>query len=177
MPDRARVFGLAGWSGSGKTTLMTRLLPALLQRGVTVSTIKHAHHEFDIDQPGKDSYRHREAGAVEVMVASSRRWALMHELRGGAEPGLAELLQHMSPVDLVVVEGFKRAALPKLEVYRPVVGKPLLAPEDKDIVAVASDLPLAGLAVPRLALDDPDAIADFIIAYCHIDVTERGAAQ
>ena len=130
-----RVFGLAGWSGSGKTTLMTRLLPALLQRGVSVSTIKHAHHAFDVDQPGKDSYRHREAGATEVMVSSERRWALMHELRGAAEPPLEQLLRHMSPVDLVIVEGFKRAAVPKLEVYRAAVGKPLLAPEDSDIVA------------------------------------------
>src|SRR5579875_145956 len=147
-----RVFGLAGWSGSGKTTLMTRLLPALLRRGVTVSTLKHAHHAFDVDQPGKDSYRHREAGATEVMVASERRWALMHELRGAAEPPLEELLQHMSPVDLVIVEGFKRAALPKLEVHRPALGKPLLAPEDSNIVAIASDLPIAGLAtLPRFA--------------------------
>lgn len=177
MPVPARVFGLAGWSGSGKTTLLTHLLPALLQRGLAVSTIKHAHHEFDVDQPGKDSYRHREAGAVEVMVASSRRWALMHELRGAAEPALEELLQHMSPVDLVIVEGFKRATLPKLEVYRPALGKPLLALDDKDIVAVASDMPLAGLALPCLALDDAAAIAAFIIAHCRIDVTERGAAQ
>lgn len=177
MSVAARVFGLAGWSGSGKTTLMTRLLPALRHRGVTVSTIKHAHHEFDVDQPGKDSYRHREAGAVEVMVSSSRRWALMHELRGADEPALEELLRHMSPVDLVIVEGFKRAPLPKLEVHRPAIGKPLLAPEDKDIVAIASDLPLAGLALPCLSLDDPDAIADFIIAHCGLAVSERGAAQ
>jgi molybdopterin-guanine dinucleotide biosynthesis protein B len=172
-----RVFGLAGWSGSGKTTLMTRLLPALLRRGITVSTLKHAHHDFDVDQPGKDSHRHREAGAIEVMVSSDQRWALMHELRGAAEPSLAELLQHMSPVDLVIVEGFKRVPLPKLEIHRPAVGKPLLAPGDKDIVAVASDMPLAGLAVPCLSLDDPEAIADFIIAHCRIEVPERGAAQ
>ncbi len=173
-----KVFGLAGWSGSGKTTLVTRLLPALLQRGVSVSTVKHAHHAFDVDQPGKDSYRHREAGATEVMISSENRWALMHELRGDAEPPLAELLSHMSPVDLVIVEGFKRASVPKLEVYRAVVGKKLLAPEDSDIVAVASDLPVAGLgALPRFALDDIGAIADFIIAHLHIEVQDRGAAQ
>jgi len=173
-----KVFGLAGWSGSGKTTLMTRLLPALLARGVSVSTVKHAHHAFDVDQPGKDSYRHREAGATEVMISSERRWALMHELRGDAEPPLAELLCHMSPVDLVIVEGFKRAAIPKIEVYRAVVGKKLLATEDSDIVAVASDLPVAGLgALPRFALDDVGEIADFIIAHLHIAVQDRGAAQ
>ena len=173
-----QVFGLAGWSGSGKTTLMTRLLPALLQRGVTVSTIKHAHHAFDVDQPGKDSYRHREAGATEVMISSERRWALMHELRGAAEPPLDELLRHMSPVDLVIVEGFKRAAIPKLEVYREAVGKPLLALEDSDIVGLASDLPVAGIGqLPRFALDDAGAIADFILAHLQIAVGRRGAAQ
>jgi molybdopterin-guanine dinucleotide biosynthesis adapter protein len=173
-----RVFGLAGWSGSGKTTLMTRLLPALLARGIRVSTIKHAHHAFDVDQPGKDSYRHREAGATEVMISSEKRWALMHELRGAAEPPLAELLQHMSPVDLVIVEGFKRTAVPKLEVYRAAIGKPLLAPEDSDIVAIASDLPVAGLGpLPRFALDDSGAIAAFIIDHLGIVVGDRGAAQ
>jgi len=173
-----RVFGLAGWSGSGKTTLMTRLVPALIQRGISVSTIKHAHHAFDVDQPGKDSYRHREAGAAEVMISSANRWALMHELRGAAEPSLEQLLHHMSPVDLVIVEGFKRAAVPKIEVYRASVGKPLLAREDSDIVAIASDLPIAGLGeLPRFALDDVGAIADFIIAHLRLAVPDRGAAQ
>jgi molybdopterin-guanine dinucleotide biosynthesis protein B len=173
-----QVFGLAGWSGSGKTTLMTRLLPALLQRGVTVSTIKHAHHAFDVDQPGKDSYRHREAGATEVMISSENRWALMHELRGAAEPSLDELLRHMSPVDLVIVEGFKRAAVPKLEIYRASVGKPLLAPGDSTIVAIASDLPVEGIGtLRRFALDDVGAIADFTIDHLHIAVPQRGAAQ
>lgn len=178
-----RVFGLAGWSGSGKTTLMTQLLPALLHRGVSVSTIKHAHHAFDVDQPGKDSYRHREAGATEVMISSEKRWALMHELRGDAEPPLAELLRHMAPVDLVMVEGFKRTAMPKLEVHRPSVGKPLLAPEDTHIVAIATDVPLIGLGgigigtLPRFALDDAGAIADFIIHHLGIAVQGRGAAQ
>lgn len=173
-----RVFGLAGWSGSGKTTLLTRLLPAFRERGVSVSTIKHAHHAFDVDQPGKDSYRHREAGATEVMVSSERRWALMHELRGAAEPSLEQLLRHMSPVDLVIVEGFKRAAVPKLEIYRPSIGKPLLASEDSEIVAIASDLPVAGLGqLPRFALDDIGTIADFIIAHLGLKGQDRGAAQ
>jgi len=173
-----RVFGLAGWSGSGKTTLMTQLLPALIQRGVSVSTIKHAHHAFDVDQPGKDSYRHREAGATEVMISSERRWALMHELRGAAEPALEQLLRHMSPVDLVLVEGFKRVAMPKLEIYRAALGKPLLAKEDSEIIAIASDLPVAGIGqLPRFALDDVGTIADFIIHHLRLAGQDRGAAQ
>jgi molybdopterin-guanine dinucleotide biosynthesis adapter protein len=177
MAMETRVFGLAGWSGSGKTTVVTQLLPTLRQRGVSVSTVKHAHHDFDVDQPGKDSYRHRAAGAVEVMIASDRRWALMHELRGAAEPSLDELLRHLAPVDLVIAEGFKRAAIPKLEIHRPVLGKPLLAVEDKNIVAIASDMRIAGLGIPCFALDQLDAIADFIIDYCRIPVAGRGAAQ
>ena len=179
MTGRAmRIFGLAGWSGSGKTTLVVSLIPALAARGIAVSTVKHAHHEFDVDQPGKDSYRHREAGATEVMVASERRWALMHELHGAAEPPLEDLLRHMSSVDLVIVEGFKRSALPKLEIHRPSLGKPLLAPDDSNIVAIASDMPVAGIgALPRFALDDAGAIADFIIAHVGIEGAERGAAQ
>jgi molybdopterin-guanine dinucleotide biosynthesis protein B len=171
-----RVFGLAGWSGSGKTTLVTRLLPALVRRGLSVSTVKHAHHEFDIDQPGKDSFRHREAGAAEVLISSTRRWALMHEHRGAREPALAELLVHMSKVDLVIVEGFKREPMPKLEVHRPALGKPLLCREDPDIVAVASDAPVANLAVPLLALGDIEAIAAFILAHCRLEAA-HGAAQ
>ncbi len=123
-----RVFGLAAWSGSGKTTLVVRLVPELVRRGLTVSTMKHAHHGFDVDQPGKDSYRHREAGATEVLVASSARWALMHEQRGEAEPSAAELMRHMTPVDLLIVEGFKREGHDKLEIHRPALGKPLLYP-------------------------------------------------
>ena len=174
--DGRRVFGLAGWSGSGKTTLLTQLLPALIQRGLTVSTLKHAHHDFDIDQPGKDSHRHREAGATEVLVASDQRWALMHELRGAPEPSLEELLTHLGPVDLVIVEGFKRAALPKLEIHRPSVGKPLMATDDKTIVAVASDVMLPGLAIPCLALERVDTIAAFIIDHCGLKGSRRGAA-
>src|SRR3954447_26811086 len=124
------IFGLAGWSGSGKTTLLTGILPELAARGFSVSTIKHAHHEFDIDRPGKDSWRHREAGAREVMVASSRRWAVMRELRGAPERIFDELVARMPPVDLLLVEGWKRHPHPKLEVHRPALGKPLLYPDD-----------------------------------------------
>lgn len=161
-----RKFGLAGWSGAGKTTLMVKLLPELTARGVTVSTVKHAHHSFDIDQPGKDSFRHRAAGATEVLIGSARRWALIHELREAAEPSLEDLLARMSPVDLVLVEGFKREAHDKLEVHRVANGKPLLAPDDPRIVAVASDQPLDGVKLPRLDLDDVVAIADFILGQC-----------
>lgn len=164
-----RVFGLAGWSGSGKTTLLTRLLPELIGEGITVSTVKHAHHTFDIDQPGKDSWRHREAGASEVMIASERRWALIHEHRGAPEPPLDALIRQMTPVDLLLVEGFKRGSHAKLEVYRPSLGKPLLCREDEHIVALASDAPVAGIAVPCFALDDVAGIARFIIGHCRLE--------
>lgn len=157
-----RVFGLAGWSGSGKTTLLTKLIPELIGRGLTVSTIKHAHHEFDIDKPGKDSWLHRQAGASEVMVASSRRFALMHELREAPEPSLDDLVARMAPVDLLLVEGFKAHPHPKLEVHRPSVGKPFLYPADRHIVAVASDESLR-LPLPVLPLADAARIADFIL--------------
>src|SRR5712692_2991990 len=159
-----RIFGLAGWSGSGKTTLLMAIIPELVARGLAVSTIKHAHHEFDIDRPGKDSWRHRQAGASEVMVASARRWAIMHELRGAPEPALEELVAHMSPVDLLLVEGFKRHPHPKIEVHRPSLGKPLLYPDDPHVVAIASDEPLAA-PLPLLPLDDPSAVAGFILAH------------
>ncbi|HTQ35058.1 MAG TPA: molybdopterin-guanine dinucleotide biosynthesis protein B [Stellaceae bacterium] len=157
-----QVFGLAGWSGSGKTTLLARLIPELVGRGLTVSTIKHAHHEFDIDQPGKDSWLHRQAGAAEVMVASSRRFALMHELREAPEPSLDELVARMAPVDLLLIEGFKAHPHPKLEVHRPSVGKPFLYPDDAHIVGIASDIDLAA-PLPVLPLDAIAAIADFIL--------------
>jgi molybdopterin-guanine dinucleotide biosynthesis protein B len=156
-----RIMGFAGWSGSGKTTMLARLIPALVADGCSVSTIKHAHHEFDVDQPGKDSHVHRMAGATEVLVGSARRWALMHELRGAPEPSLAELLAHLSHVDLVLVEGFKREGHPKIEIHRPSVGKPLLQPDDPHIVAVASDVNL-DLTVPVLPLNDVAAIARFV---------------
>ena len=157
-----RILGLAGWSGSGKTTLLTALIPEFVGRGLTVSTIKHAHHDFDIDRPGKDSWRHRQAGACEVMVASSGRWALMHELRGASEPSLEELIDRMSPVDLLLVEGFKRHPHPKIEVYRRALGKPFLHPEDGHIIAIAADERLA-VPLPQLPLSDPTAIANFIL--------------
>jgi molybdopterin-guanine dinucleotide biosynthesis protein B len=159
-----RVFGLAGWSGAGKTTLLTRLIPALVARGLRVSTIKHAHHAFDIDQPGKDSHTHRLAGASEVLVSSSRRWALMHELRQDAEPTLAELLRHLSKADLVLIEGFKRDPHPKLEVHRPTLGKTLLQPGDPAIVAIASDAPLSA-PVPVIDLADTDGLVAVILAH------------
>ncbi len=159
-----RVIGLAGWSGSGKTTLITKVIPVLVGRGLKVATVKHAHHEFDLDRPGKDSWLHREAGASEVVVASSRRWALIHELRGEPEPQLAEILNKLSPADLVIVEGFKRHAHPKLEVYRPSVGKPLLHPDDDCIVAIATDEPLRQAPLPVLMLDDIESIANVLQA-------------
>lgn len=161
-----KVLGLAGWSGSGKTTLMMRLLPELIGRGVTVSTMKHAHHRFDIDQPGKDSYVHRSAGAQEVMVASAQRWALMHEHRSEPEPSATELMRRMTPVDLLIIEGFKREPHDKIEVYRAANGKPLLHPEDPRIVAVASDVALPAVALPVLDLSDIRSIADFVVVHC-----------
>jgi molybdopterin-guanine dinucleotide biosynthesis adapter protein len=160
-----RVFGFAGWSGSGKTTLIEALVPQLIARGITVSLVKHAHHAFDVDQPGKDSYRHREAGCLEVLVSSGVRWALMHELRGAAELTLAEALGRLSPCDLALVEGYKRAPIPKLEICRDSLGKPLLHPADPHIVAVATDAPAAlSTRLPVFALDDAAAIATFIAA-------------
>ncbi|MCI0597964.1 MAG: molybdopterin-guanine dinucleotide biosynthesis protein B [Beijerinckiaceae bacterium] len=163
-----RVIGLAGWSGAGKTTLIVKLIPYLRQQGLSVSTLKHAHHAFDVDQPGKDSYLHREAGASEVLVASSRRFALMHELRGAEEPSLAELLWRMSPVDLVLIEGFKRDAHAKIEVHRAANGKPWLYPGDTTITAVATDASedLPG-HLPLARLDDVETIAGFILAHAH----------
>jgi len=158
-----RVIGLAGWSGAGKTTLVARLIPCLEARGVAVSTIKHAHHAFDVDTPGKDSWTHRQAGARQVLVASERRWALMTELRGAAEPPLATLLARLSPVDLVLVEGFKRAPLPKLEVHRAANGKPWLHPEDPAIRAIASDVPPPGAGLPWAPLDDVEAVATMVL--------------
>lgn len=157
-----RLIGLAGWSGSGKTTLLVKLLPALIARGRSVSTLKHAHHAFDVDQPGKDSYSHRLAGAREVLISSAHRWALMHELRTEAEPALADLVPHLSPVDLIIVEGFKTHTHAKLEVHRSVVGKPLLFPNDPNIVAIASDRRPANVRLPFADLDDIEAIADLV---------------
>ena len=157
-----KVFGIAGYSGSGKTTLLEKLIPQFTARGLRVSVIKHAHHGFDIDRPGKDSYRHREAGASEVLLSCNDRWALMRERRGGSDVTLDELLARLAPCDLVLVEGFKQEPIPKLEVYRPENGKPPLFPKRSDIVAVASNVALAA-SLPRLALDDVAAIADFVM--------------
>lgn len=159
-----RIIGLAGWSGSGKTTLITKLIPRLIERGIRVSTLKHAHHGFDLDQPGKDSFFHRAAGATEVIISSARRWAILHELRDEPEWDLRNLVAKMSPVDLVLVEGFKRDAFPKLEIHRAANGKPLIHPEDSHIVAIASDVVLPQAKVPVIDLDDIDAIADLLLA-------------
>lgn len=157
-----RVFGLAGYSGSGKTTLLEQLIPYLTQRGLRLSLIKHAHHDFDIDQPGKDSWRHRKAGASQVLVSSDQRWALIHELRGAPEPGLAQHLATLAPCDLVLVEGFKREPIPKLEIHRAANGKPWLYPEDPYVIAVATDAVL-DTSLPCFALDAYPAIGDFIL--------------
>lgn len=157
----AHVFGFAGWSGAGKTTLIRQVIGHLVGRGLRVSTIKHAHHDFDIDQPGKDSWEHRQAGATEVLVASDRRWALMHELRGAAEPSLATLLGKLGPADLVLVEGFKREAIPKMEVFRAEAGKPALHPEDRAIIAIAADTPFPASGLPLFPLHAVAEIARF----------------
>jgi molybdopterin-guanine dinucleotide biosynthesis protein B len=157
-----RIFGLAGWSGAGKTTLIRRLIPRLVEDGLSVSTLKHAHHNFDVDQPGKDSWEHRQAGARQVLVASRVRWALMSELRDAPEPGLEDLLTRLDPVDLVLVEGYKRDAHPKLEVWRAANGKPPIFPDDPTVIALATDAAPPGAALPVLDLDDIPAIARFV---------------
>ncbi|HLW11343.1 MAG TPA: molybdopterin-guanine dinucleotide biosynthesis protein B [Casimicrobiaceae bacterium] len=159
-----RVFGFAGWSGSGKTTLIETLVPRLTAAGLRVSLVKHAHHDFDVDRPGKDSHRHRMAGCAEVLVTSSVRWALMHELRGAPELTLAGALAQLSPCDLALVEGWKRAAIPKLEVWRATLGKPPLHPGDARIVGIATDGPARlTVALPTFDLQDAGAIATFVV--------------
>ena len=162
-----KVFGFAGWSGSGKTTLIEKLIPRFTGTGLRVSLIKHAHHTFDVDQPGKDSYRHRHAGACEVLVTSSRRWVLMHELRGAIEPDFHDQLKRLSSCDIVIVEGFKHAPIPKLEVWRRETGEPLIHPNDPHIVAVASDTKV-DTKLPLLDLNDDAAIASFIMAHLRL---------
>jgi molybdopterin-guanine dinucleotide biosynthesis adapter protein len=159
-----KIVGIVGWSGSGKTTLLTRLLPELTGRGLKVSTIKHAHHGFSVDQPGKDSWQHRQAGAAEVLVSSAERWVLMHERRGQPEATFEELIAKLTPVDLALVEGFKHHPHAKIEIWRAAVGKPLLAASDSQVIAVASDGPVDGVTIPVLDLNDVAAIADFIMA-------------
>ncbi|WP_005037607.1 molybdopterin-guanine dinucleotide biosynthesis protein B [Holophaga foetida] len=160
-----KVIGLVGWSGSGKTTLLVELLPLLRAAGIKVSTMKHAHHYFDVDKPGKDSHRHREAGASEVLLVSSARWVLMHESREEPEPSIESLIERMTPVDLLLIEGFKTHPHPKIEIHRASEGKPLVGQEDSDIIAVASDTLLPNLTLPLLDLNTPKTIADFILAY------------
>jgi molybdopterin-guanine dinucleotide biosynthesis adapter protein len=160
-----RVVGFAGWSGAGKTTLIVKLIPELNRRGLSVSTIKHAHHNFDLDQPGKDSYEHRAAGAEEVLVASANRVALMRELRGAPEPSLAELLRLLKDVDLVLVEGFKRDPLPKIEIFRAANGKPPLFPDDRNIVALISDVAAPATGLPHASIDDLTGVADLVLAH------------
>lgn len=163
-----RVIGIAGWSGAGKTTLLAKLIPLLTARGVRVSTMKHAHHGFDIDTPGKDSYVHRAAGAREVMVASGKRWALMHELRDDSEPTVAELIDHMTPVDLVLIEGFKKEPHDKIEIFRAANDKPLLSAGDPTYVAILSDGAVPDTKLPVIDLNDVGAVADFIMAHCQL---------
>lgn len=159
-----RLIGLAGWSGAGKTTLLARLIPCLRARGHNLSTVKHAHHQFDVDQPGKDSHTHRQAGAQQVLVSSANRWALMTELRGAPEPPLEALLAQLAPVDLVLVEGFKRDRHPKLEVFRAANAKPWLHPGDPAIIAVVADTAPPG-ALPWAGLDDIEAVADLVLRH------------
>ena len=159
-----KVIGIAGYSGSGKTTLIEKVIPLLVRDGLRVSLIKHAHHEFDLDQPGKDSYRHRHAGCGEVLISSSKRWGLMHELRGESELQLHELLKHLSPCDLVIVEGYKNEPLPKVEVHRRDSTTPLLYPDDPNVVAVATDEPL-DTTLPQLDVNDAEGVARFIVQY------------
>jgi len=159
-----KVMGFAGWSGSGKTTLVEQVIGVLTARGFDVSLVKHAHHSFDIDHAGKDSWRHRQAGCREVMVSSGQRWSLTRELRGDAEATLDDLLAKLGPCDVVLVEGFKRAEIPKIEVYRKGVTEPLLFPEDRRIVAVATDTGVP-TTLPKLDINDPEAVANFIVAY------------
>jgi len=160
-----RIIGLAGWSGSGKTTVIKKVIPRLIERGISVSTLKHAHHGFDLDQPGKDSFFHRTAGATEVIISSSKRWAILHELREEEEWDLPDLVRKMSPVDLILVEGFKRDAFPKLEVHRAENAKPLIQPVDPYIVAIASDVDLPDAKVPVIDLNDIESIAELLLKH------------
>jgi molybdopterin-guanine dinucleotide biosynthesis protein B len=173
-----RIIGFAGWSGSGKTTLITKVIPQLTARGLKVSTLKHAHHGFDLDQPGKDSFFHREAGATEVIISSAKRFAILHELRGEPEWDLPALLGKISPVDLVLIEGFKRDPFPKIEVHRVANGKPLLYPDDPHIIAIASDRPLPHAPVPVLDLNDTEAIVELMLKRAApISVLTRAAVR
>jgi len=170
-----KVLGIVGWSGAGKTTLIEALLPRLAARGLTVSTVKHTHHGFDLDRPGKDSYRHRAAGAHEVLIASGDRWALLHEL-DGPEPPLAELLRRMAPVDLVLVEGYKTHRFPKIEIHRPELAKPAIWPDMADVAAVATNAPIA-CERTLLPLDEPDTVAKWILGFLETSVEGAEALE
>jgi len=170
-----KIFGFAGWSGSGKTTLVKAVIPALIARGLKISTIKHTHHNFDIDRPGKDSFEHRTAGAHEVVITGAQRWALLHENRGEPEPNIEQMLSHMSPVDLVLIEGFKSYPHAKMEVHRPDIGKPLLCIDEPSIVAIASTTQL-DVDIPQIDLNDVEAIADFVIEFCELPAERRHGA-
>lgn len=163
------IIGIIGWSGSGKTTLMSTLIPTLIAKGLTVSTMKHTHHDFDIDQSGKDSYRHREAGAQEVLLTSKKRWALLHELRDAPEYEMDELIAKMAPVDVLLIEGFKAHRYPKIEINRPSRGKKLLCQTDDGVVALATDENVEDIGVPVLDLNNVDAVADFIVDFLKIE--------
>ncbi len=160
-----RIIGFAGWSGAGKTTLIRQVIARLVEQGLRIATLKHAHHDFDIDHPGKDSWEHRKAGAAEVLVVSDTRWALMHELHGAPEPSLTELLAKLAPADLILIEGFKRSPHPKIEVFRAANAKPPLHPGDDSIIAIAADIAFPEAGRPVLPLDDIVAITDFILAH------------
>ncbi len=164
-----KIFGMIGWSGSGKTTLIKQLIPELIGRGHSVSSMKHTHHDFDIDKPGKDSYEHRVAGATQVLITGSKRWALLNENRERSEATIDELLEKMDPVDLVLIEGFKKYPHPKLEVYRPSVERELIALTDKSVVAIATDEHVEGGGLPLIDLNDVAAVADFVIDYCELE--------
>jgi molybdopterin-guanine dinucleotide biosynthesis protein B len=166
--ETQKVIGFAGFSGSGKTTLLEKVIPMLTARGLRIAVIKHAHHKFDIDKPGKDSFRHREAGAAEVLVVSGYRWALMHELVGEAEPSLQDLCSRLSPCDLVLVEGYKYSEIPKFEVHRSVTGHPHLYPDDKNIIALVTDA-RSDIPLPQLDVNQPQQVADFILKYFSLD--------
>ena len=163
-----KVIGIAGYSGSGKTTLIEKMIPLLVRRGLRVSLVKHAHHEFAVDQPGKESWRQRHAGCSEVLVSSSKRWVVMHELRGAAEPTLADQLKHLSPCDLVIVEGFKNEPIPKVEVHRRVGDTQPLWPDDGNVVAIATDERL-DTPLPQLPLDDAEAVVRFVLHHLGLD--------
>lgn len=172
-----KIFGLVGWSGSGKTTLIRKLIPELIGRGFRISTMKHTHHNFDIDKPGKDSFEHRQAGATQVLITGKKRWALLNENRQAPEPTIEELLERMDEVDLVLIEGFKSYPHAKIEVFRPSVGKEMIAETDNSVVAIATDEELAEFGLPILDLNDISAVADFVITHCELQKSEiHGAA-